>query len=369
MSLKHPKLLNNDRLFETDSDGKVLTETENSAIFGKDVKVLFGDEINDLNFIARCECGHLSGNFFIGTQCPRCKMVVRTNFCDELKYRGWISLSKSMPPILHPIMYKVLRKWIGKWKNRFIIDRMLDVTDTLPPTLENVLGKGFIYFHHNFDSIINYFANEYQHSAKHKKRDEYLTFVKMYRDTAFVTKIPVLNQALHLITQSGSMRYSDSSSDHILEMLMEIKMTSYAYNNSVVRDDHINRKMRTIYKAYIAYTDSIITDKLSSKKGFLRKAILGSRYHLSFRGVIVPIIDPHEGDELFIPWKIALNIYKLEILNLLTNRRKLSVPDALDKLTKAIMVYDQDIMDILNTLIEECPFKGLPVLFGRNPWI
>lgn len=73
------------------------------------------------------------------------------------------------------------------------------------------------------------------------------------------------------------------------------------------------------------------------------------------------------GDELHLPWKIGVNALKLEILNLMTSRYNLSFGEAIYRQITALVAYDPLVDEIVKTLIKECPYNGLPVLFGRNP--
>ena len=117
---------------------------------------------------------------------------------------------------------------------------------------------------------------------------------------------------------------------------------------------------------YILYCETIITKKIGDKFGHIRRQVIGARVHYSARGVIVPIIYPHQSDEIHLSWKIGINILKNEILNVLMNREGYSLNDALYKFMKSLSVYDKHIHNIANMLIKECPYKGLPVLnMGR----
>ena len=79
------------------------------------------------------------------------------------------------------------------------------------------------------------------------------------------------------------------------------------------------------------------------------------------------MLGKHMGDEVVLPWKMILNGYKYEILNILTTRMGYSFNDAVAKHARALMNYDEEINEILNILKNECPFKGFPLLINRNP--
>ena len=206
-----------------------------------------------------------------------------------------------------------------------------------------------------------------QKSSVREKARYIPEFLTNYRDLIFVRHIPVLNQNLHLVTRSGSMTYTDESSTHIFKTLIELSNLAYLYNAASKSEIFLEQNMREMYYSYLEYTNSIIYSKITRKHGFIRKYILGTRCHFSFRGVIVPITVDHVGDELHIPWRIAVTNLRLEILNVLQNRQGHTISSALDIYHRALFTYDENIDQIINTLIDECPYKGLPVSFGRNP--
>lgn len=73
------------------------------------------------------------------------------------------------------------------------------------------------------------------------------------------------------------------------------------------------------------------------------------------------------ADEIYVPWKMAVNALKLEIINLLVNRYGYTHVQAIDKQMQSLAKYDPIIDDIMKKLIAECSYKGLTVILGRNP--
>ena len=62
---------------------------------------------------------------------------------------------------------------------------------------------------------------------------------------------------------------------------------------------------------YVAYSNSIIEEKLSGKNQHIRKHITGNRLTFTARGVITPLTRPHMYDEIDIPWAMGLELFKL----------------------------------------------------------
>ena len=151
---------------------------------------------------------------------------------------------------------------------------------------------------------------------------------------------------------------------------------SYSVRNKVVDNHFIDKYLWECYEAYLQYIDVIENDKLFTKYGFMRKHMLGTRYHCSYRGVIVPICEPHDIDELHWPWRIGLIQLRLEITNRLMNKHGMNINEVYGRLSKAMYVYDELIGQIMDDLISEAGYtdetgkfvnlKGLPSLFGRE---
>lgn len=369
-------LIDFDGLFYSDPDARVIPCGEQSTISKSHAKEhiqnLFQDGTKDLNFVASCECGNLIGNFYEGVKCSKCDTVVQTNFAERLKFRLWLEIPDFCPPILHPVFYSVFDRWLGNCDRINILSSLLNVDAELPPTLAKYgIGQGFKYFYENFDDIVNFFLNDFPPLRKKKSTEDIPEFVQMYRPLAFIRHIPVLNQALHLLTSSGTMMYSDECSAAILNCKIELSNMIYLHLNGPTNHKFLDLKMWNIYKSFIAYVAAIDQHKLYSKSGYIRKMIMGARLHCSGRAVIVPITEDHHYDEIHIPWKIGVTILKLEIINVLMNRHNLTMPEALAKHSGALAMYDPDIDDIMRILINECVeatgYRGLPFLVGRNP--
>jgi len=334
-------------------------------------KMLFQESDSNLNFIASCKCERTKGNFAKGTICPYCNTEVRDAFADEIKFRAWLEIPEFMPPMLHPAAYRILGKWMGCVKRKKkIIDLLLDVDSELPEPYGSILGQGPAYFYENFDNIINYFLNQ-NTGAKSKKNLFIKEFVDTYRNVMFIRHVPVLNQALHILTKSGTLTYNDDVSTSILETCIELSSAIYNYRHNPIAHSAANRNYLeqysyNVYKSYLNYVEKITKIKLVSKYGFIRKSLLASRLNNTFRAVIVPIVTEHKADECHLPWRIGVAQWKLEIINFLVRHYHMSYPDAYEKHARALVEFDQDVYDVIQRLMDECPYKGLPVLLGSK---
>lgn len=349
------------------------------------IERLFMSSDGGINFVASCNCGHLKGNPNIGLTCPICKSQVHTLFADEIAIHAWLEIPEPFPPFLQPAVYRILDKWIGAAKRKVsILDSILNIDADIPPPLNLMFTRGgMTFFYKNFWDIINFIASKHK-GQKAAGDADIFRFLETYKDRLFTRHIPILDQSLHVITKNGSMRYNDTSSGYILQTCLEVHDMIQQYNHHPAQSETV-REQRTFaaFKSWMNYTDSIIKDKIQGKKGFARKNILGARVHASGRGVIVPITKPHMADELELPWKMAVGMYRLEILNLLHRKFGLNYPTAIAYWTQSLIPPSEDEKDervkqevmnmthmvqmCLQDLIDQCPYKGLPVTMGRNP--
>lgn len=291
---------------------------------------------------------------------------------------------ESLPPFLHPAVYRVLNKWIGIAKHKTsILDAIMNVEQDLPPPFNQTLGQGMWYFYENFWDIVKYVAS--LHKGPRAVDDQMIMqFLETYKDCIFTRHVPILNQSLHILTHSGSMTYNDESSKHILRTCIELdSVIKQQRHNPKMNRNFLDQQVFNTYRAWMDYTNSVIDDKIIHKSGFIRKNILGTRLHWTGRGVIVPIINRHWADEIELPWRMIVGLFKLEIINKLKLNYGFDVNTAMRYWQQAQTGIRSDMTDgrekdqvlecidyvknCLDQLQSECPFKGFPIIMGRNP--
>ena len=371
------ELINFDLLFVEDPDSHIIpcgieTSVQKDTMQSQ-IETFFQDGSQELTNISSCQCGYLSGNFWEGTDtvCPKCHTKVKTNFADELKFKTWFEIPEYLPPILHPVVYGVLDAWLGSFKNAGrVLDTLLNVDEMMPVEYTGIFQQGLKFFYEHFWDIINWFATKYkklQSASERKKTDQVLKFLAKFQDRLFFRHIPVLNSSLHLLTKSGTMMFADTVVKYIVKVKLHLQHLLFVMNNSTYDDHLVEFELYQIYMSVIDYTSNIMSCKLLKKPGFIRKQLLGARLHCTGRAVIVPIAGAHDADEVHLPWLEGIQLYNLEIMNVLMNRYHMTLPEALKRLTWSFAKFDPEIHKIMMTLIDECPYKGLPLIVGRNP--
>lgn len=368
------KLFKMDHLFRA-SEGMIINNEVSllsKSLTDEMAEAIFSTSDGEIGFVSSCECGQYTGNYYEGVTCPNCRTVVSTAFADKLGHPAWIGTPEGAPPFIHPIVYFILSAWmnIRSTGSDSLLDVILDPDKELPDDLKDVIERqGFSYFYENFDRIFTFFATKHKKISGKSNTHLVRAFIETHRDVVFCKTLPILHKDLHPLTQSDSRKYADSSSTEILNAATNLLVAGFSVNKSIVgnKTKYMDKMLIGAYRQYIAYVEAIIKTKLGDKSAIIRHHLLGSRLHWSFRGVIIPITAPHEGDEIYLPWKIALSLYKYEILNLMVNRHGMDFMTAELRRTVALQTYDPLIDDILKTLIKESLRNGLAIILGRNP--
>lgn len=112
----------------------------------------------------------------------------------------------------------------------------------------------------------------------------------------------------------------------------------------------------------------IISNMLSRKPGILRKEVLGMRVNFSARAVITPLVGNYEIDDVALPYRVAVEIYKYQIINLLTKIKGINYNEALRIHEMAELHFDKEVYSIMQSLLKNT-VGGLKVLINRNPTI
>lgn len=366
------------KLFDESVGARIINSSDmtDPHVMENFIKNLFYEIDSDIGFIATCECGEYRGNHYEGSVCPYCSTVVSSQFATSLSNVNWIGIPEKMPEVLHPVFYTILKEWIGKIRsvkgNRTnkvpVIQAILNPDDPLPSDIRScVRQQGFTYFRKHFDETMDFFFNVYKPTKLSDLTPHVKYIYQTYRNQLFTDKLPILHPTLHPLAREGKIKSVDPTAGDILNAIVDLSISGFSARRCITTSTYIDKSLWKIYSKYIDYTENIIVKKLGDKYAQLRRHNTGSRVHFSLRSVIVPIVDRHMGDEIHLPWSIVVNGLKYEIINVLTRRQNYSYTAAIAKHQKSLVAFDQDIYDILDVLMKECPYKGFPVTLGRNP--
>lgn len=341
--------------------------------------LIFADG-SGIDFIAKCQCGYLEGNKKIGVTCPVCDTKVGHNHLldeDNLVCKNWLACPKELPNgWLSPKVYLNLANWLSYDKGkRNYLDDILDIEAQIPYGISDVVtGQGFQYLYDNFDRLIDYFAHQHPEVSKKPDTLPMLRFLSLFKDRIFCHYLPVLNSAIAPVISSDNggaskRRYSEQTANNVISAAITLSVLEYSPKKRD-RQLEVERSTFKAYKDFIGYVDVATKTYISQKKAIPRMHIFGCRLHWSFRAVVVPIVEAHKPHELHAPWKLMVNMLRVHLIGILCGPRySLPLNDAVAKVRFALQVYDADIHAIINKLIDDTPFAGLPVVWDRPPSI
>ena len=326
----------------------------------------------DIGFTATCECDSVFSQDMVGTICPKCGSVVSNLFVNHLAHVAWLGIPEDFPPMLHPFWYCVLSKCTSIYgKGKVSLFDMLVCPDVdLPDYLCAVIREqSFDYFYRHHEEIFDYLFHKLPARLPVRKDLAVIkNFYQSYGHLMFTRKYPILHSSLHpLVKSSGTRKLADKTPREFLESIVDMSALTFSIRHTLTSRARVEKSLLKIFKNIMEYYDGIIKEKISTKRGILRFHNLGSRLHLSFRTVCLPIEGPHEADTVRAPWKLMVNTLKLQIVNRLLIEYHFTLNDALVKHMGALVGYDPVIHQIMMDLVKESPWKGLPIALGRNP--
>lgn len=362
------------------SDPVILNKYDlsNPEFVGSVSQRIFSDG-SGADFVAKCHCGATEGNNKTGMICPICETeVLTTHLLDDnnLVCRNWLSCPSELKHgWIAPKIYLNLASWLSYDKGkRNYLDDILDVDAIVPHDLRDVItGQGFHYFYENFDRILDYFIHSHPVISKKPDTAAMRFCLQLNRERIFCHYIPILNSAINPImgiegAVTSNRRYSDITADYVIKAAISLSRLEFAPKKRN-RRQHVERVAYKAFKDLIAYVEEATRKYISTKKAIPRTHIFGSRFHLSFRAVVVPIIGQHNYYDLHVPWRMAVNTLRVPILGILCREYKIPMNEAVSRVRQALQVIDPLIKEIMDRMIEDSPFPGIPCVWDRPPSI
>lgn len=382
------------------NDFPTVTEADNRQINS----LLFTVNGDVLSNLPTCGCtSPTTGEYNLGLICSNCNQPVREIIETTLEPRLWIRRPEGVAKIIHPILLASLQNFL-KLKNEDILRWFIDTgykfkgqnQQTVLKLLEDLLGphglfkRGYNHFVENFDSIMAVcFSKEGRRLFKAYRvmnqmtgnwENELEMFIERFKPILFVEAIPLVNKSLIVIESvEGVGRYMDSLSIGTIEAVnivkgidVDITNTVPGKREAVVLRNKQNRLAKAIYLLSDFYS-KIIYNNIGKKRGAFRKLVYGVRPHSSMRGVIISTTKPHKYDEIGIPWQIAIENMRPDMMNKL-KRLGYNYMEAKGLMEAYCITPHPLLVELMNELFHECSqlpaykwSKGFAYLMVRYP--
>jgi len=311
-----------------------------------------------------CGCGTYYGKSKTGQICKICGVTI----ANSNKRRTTFAKIELPFEVMNPIMYFILIR-LGKVTLKEIINNLilseLNIRYFYDEKLKKYIklsedeeAKEGITVYQGLEGayeICEILVNKNK-DVNHEWKYAYDNFNKFY-----IQNVIVMPPAFRPTSKTRDVQKRDKMNDGILTLInfvltksQELLDTNADAGIRAVNKRNLQRYVFTIY-------DYVLT-KLSKKTGLIRDSILGKRNDFSGRAVIAP--DPTlELDQCSVPYFMLLELYKLEIANVLNEKRILKTYDfAISYIDDCIKHESFELYDIVKTA---CAKKS--VILNRQP--
>lgn len=357
-------LANGNAFIIKDKRGEIQGERCPEGIYSPKYGSIWQDE-NAFKELYSCDCGKMQGKMYLGSECPNCgtKVVFKDKNIDMT---GYFYLENYQ--VIHPKMFTMIASLIGRKKLITILNPKWE-TDAKGITYKPVIDEnskninkydkiGMIEFINRFDEIINFFQHK-------KKKDELYQFILDNKKAVFTKYLPVESLILRpIVLDDEDYNFVPINKEYnILSSKMYELNNKYKYISDV-NEKHVNKLLMQIQLRY----DNVVTkiqQSMDKKKGLIRNNIHGSRYNHTSRGVITPMPNG-KINEIDFPYLLFLEMYRPEIIYLLTTLDNCTVNEAYSEWRKGLVSFNQKIYAIMDYMVTN--YK-IYILLNRNPTI
>jgi DNA-directed RNA polymerase beta' subunit len=326
-------------------------------------KRIFGNLNSDDEF--SCECGKFTGKLYENLVCDKCGSEVKLIQANIDKI-GWIDLKEHY--VIKYISYSLLEKVIGRDNLKHIVHLPNKITmqgDIDKKEIEEIQKQsaehkywhiGLKEFRRNYKNILEHY--HVLHDRKESRIYEFLEDI----DDVFTNKIPVISIVLRPAMRTADGLKLDELNNIYINILKNVEILDDTINLTEIISDIT---VELIQAEYFQLSTKIM-DNIKSKGGLIRNQIMGTRINFSARNIISPAKAGYKIDEVVLPYLTFLNLYKLEIINILSKIKGVMLFEAEEIWHKASLKIDEEIYMIMKKMIVD---EEIGILLNRNPTI
>lgn len=326
---------------------------------------------------ASCDCGATTKVYNIGVVCSVCNTKVHSTTDRPIESMLWIRAPEGVKALFSPEAWMVLEpamrvrefnilEFLTNTDYRYDINRInsKETRRKINKLLSNNIPRGWNNFIEHFDEIMDFMFNASVIDSNKTNKRELWRFVQENKHRFFPKHLPIPSKICFVVESTTSGVYIDKPLGLAMDAVLtiaSIRSSPVPYRPAVVQN-RVAKSIRELTKFYHEYTRG----RLAGKPGMFRRHVFGSRLHFSGRAVISSISDPHEGDELHIPWGMATQLFKYHLANKLL-KRGYSANGALEFIYTNVLKYNPILDALFQELIQEAPDGGPACVFQRNP--
>lgn len=324
------------------------------------------------SMVPQCGCGHLVGGYLRGKTCPHCETEVLAHTEIPIESNLWMKVPEGVHAFINPIAYGKLTQAFESSKVdviRYITDIHYKANfaehDVCVRLKEMGVKRGYNNFLENFWEYIDILLTKKLYSSVSDKRREIKQWLLDHRDNLFTDVLPLPNRISLVTEKTPTGRYGEVNK---FGGAVEAAMTIANLKTRIDPPTLSVRESATVKCVMLLsqFSKAQYKDSLGKKEGWIRKQICGTRMPFTARNVITSIHGIHDYDELHVPWAMTIGLLRLHLTNKFL-KAGYTPNEISDILTGYANRYHPEIHKYLDELLAECPYKGIPVCFNRNP--
>ncbi len=339
-------------------------------------------ETDTIEYSSSCACGAMTNVYDEDDEilCEICHTPATSTTDGPIHSYVWFRAPEGVDRLISPQMYSVIAPYLKVREYNFLEyfldkDYNPDLTRiTAKETIRKInilhsrgLPRGYNNFIKHFDGIMEFLFEANIVDGTRQKREELWKFIQENKQYMFPKYLPIPSKLCFIVESTTSGIYIDKPLLTALNTILLISKTEL--NNVEIPLDSRSVQRRTFkaIKQYAEFFDTYVKSRLAGKPGQWRRHHFGSRLHFTARGVITSISEPHDMNDLHIPWGVGLQLFKYHIINKLMNKHGFDYNRAINYVYGHVLKYDKLLDDIFKELIAESPEGRILCLLQRNP--
>jgi hypothetical protein len=370
-------LENHDKLYEeilnkediiVVNDFSCVTEAEREE-FNDRLRIKYTPE-DILSNIPRCICGEISGWANKGLKCTNCLKVAESRSGVQLESKVWMRAPLDVKAFINPRIWRMLCILFDKTDFRVMM-YLTDRSYRPPGSSDLQAAVDALQIPRGLNNFITNFVQIYEKLAvivtdrEKKKNYQLIKILYMQQGQCFFPKyLPAPNHTLFVLEKTNSAHYVEKTVPHMLDAIRTLTGIDTP-QSSLSQTRRENKTVRTV-DMYASAHYRWMSEVASAKPGAYRKQVFAARSEFSFRAVIVSITDQHDYECIKVPWAIGVTFLEYHITNKLI-KRGMAPNQIKEHLYTHAHRYSALLAEVMDELIAESPYKGIPVILGRNP--
>lgn len=324
---------------------------------------------DSLEILPSCDCGELSGEEYNNLFCDHCGSYCLPVTERPLESTLWIRAPQGIKALINPHMWKIMEEFLSVSRT-CVMSWLTDPYYKPPKTLDTIekfkragIPRGLNAFYDNFDQIMHMLFREKFFTRKVQQREGFYEFIKMHRNFVFSQHIPVPSKLAFITEETPTGRHADPDIRIATDAVMSIVYIENELDKSKVAK--LESETSRAIKKFADYYDNFYRNTLSKKPGIVRKHIVSSRAHFSFRAVISSLHEAHHYQELHLPWGMSVMFLEKHLMSKL-RRMGYTAIEAHRHIREYTLRYSPVLDRIFQELIAESPTQSIPCLLQRN---